>query len=85
MRQNSVRYPGESRPRGSHIVEQDGYKGKNYFSVAYGSQMLTVHAADQLAALFVAAKHWGYKFNRPEYHQNARAMKLHYKPEFLIG
>lgn len=21
----------------------------------------------------------------PEYHQNAKAMKLHYKPEFLIG
>lgn len=85
MHQNSIRYPGESRARGTRIVEQDGYKGKNYFSVVYGSQTLTVHAADQLAALFVAAKHWGYKFSRPEYHQNAKAYKLPVKPDLLFG
>lgn len=44
-----------------------------------------VRAGDELAAIFTAAKHWGYKWSAPEYHQNARAMKLHYKPEFLIG
>lgn len=26
------------------------------------------------------AKNWGYKFTRPEYHQNATARKLHYTP-----
>ena len=69
--------------RWTRIVEQDGYTGKNYFSVVYGAQTVTVHAADTLAALFVAAKHWGYKFSHPEYHQNAKAYKLHSKPDFF--
>ena len=47
MRQNS--YPGESGQRRNRIVEQDGYTGKNYFSVVYGAQIVTVHAADTLA------------------------------------
>ena len=51
--------------------------------MVYGAQTVTVHAADTLAALFVAAKHWGYKFSHPEYHQNAKAYKLHSKPDFF--
>lgn len=83
MKKNSIGYPDEPAPRRQRIAEQDGYDGKNYFSVVYGSQTVTVHAADQLAALFVAAKHWGYKFSRPEYHQNAKAYKLHAKPDMF--
>ena len=44
-----------------------------------------VRAEDGYAALFTAAKHWGYKFTRPEYHQNARATKLHYTPDTRPG
>lgn len=46
---------------------------------------VTVRAEDGYAALFTAAKHWGYKFTRPEYHQNARATKLHYTPDPRTG
>ena len=46
---------------------------------------MTVRAEDGYAALFTAAKHWGYKFTRQEYHQNARATKLHYTPDTRPG
>ena len=59
--------------------------GQNHFSVSYGDQKVTVRAEDGYAALFTAAKHWGYKFTRPEYHQNARATKLHYTPDTRPG
>ena len=62
-----------------------GYTGQNHFSVTYGDQKVTVRAEDGYAALFTAAKHWGYKFTRPEYHQNARATKLHYTPDTRPG
>ena len=83
MRQNS--YPGESGQRRPHVIAQAGYTGKNYYEVVYRNQSITVRAGDELAAIFTAAKHWGYKWSAPEYHQNAKAMKLHHKPEFLIG
>ena len=44
-----------------------------------------VIAQDGYAALFTAAKHWGYKFTSPEYHQNASATKLHYTPDTRPG
>lgn len=50
------------------------------YAVTYSGQTVFVRASDELAALFTAAKHWGYKFTRPEYHQNAAARKLHYTP-----
>ena len=71
MRQNSIDYPGERAPRRADIVEQPGYTGKHYFVVDYAGRQLTVHAADETAALFWAAKRWGYSFKRPEYHQTA--------------
>ena len=73
---NSIDYPGERAPR---------RPAQNHFSVTYGDQKLTVRAEDGYAALFTAAKHWGYKFTRPEYHQNARATKLHYTPDTRPG
>lgn len=85
MRQNSVDYPGERAPRRTHVIAQAGYTGKNYYAVMYRDQSITVRAGDELAAIFTAAKYWGYKWSAPEYHQNAKAMKLHHKPEFLIG
>lgn len=54
-------------------------------AVMYRDQNITVRAGDELAAIFTAAKYWGYKWSAPEYHQNAKAMKLHHKPELLIG
>lgn len=66
-------------------IAHAGYTGKNYYAVAYRNQSITVRAGDELAAIFTAAKYWVYKWSAPEYHQNAKAMKLHYKPEFLIG
>lgn len=80
MRQNSINYPGEREPRRPRTIAQAGYTGKNYYTVVYRNQSVTVHAADELAAIFTAAKHWGYKWSAPEYHQNAKATKLHYKP-----
>lgn len=85
MRQNSIDYPGERAPKRSAIVEQPGYTGKNYFTVRYAGRQLIIHAADTTAALFWAAKHWGYSFKRPEYHQNATAAKLGYTPGGLFG
>ena len=52
MRQNSIDYPGERPARRAEIVEQPGYTGKHYFVVNYAGRQLTVHAADETAALF---------------------------------
>ena len=82
---NSIDYPGERAPRCPAVIAQAGYTGQNHFSVTYGDQKVTVRAEDGYAALFTAAKHWGYKFTRPEYHQNARATKLHYTPDTRPG
>ena len=76
---------GERAPRCPAVIAQAGYTGQNHFSVTYGDQKVTVRAEDGYAALFTAAKHWGYKFTRPEYHQNARATKLHYTPDTRPG
>ena len=64
MRQNSISYPGERPAKRADIVEQPGYAGKHYFVVNYSGRQLTVHAADETAALFWAAKRWGYSFKR---------------------
>ena len=48
-------------------------------------RQLTVHAADETAALFWAAKRWGYSFKRPEYHQSASVAKLGYQPDTWQG
>ena len=53
--------------------------------VNYAGRQLTVHAADETAALFWAAKHWGYSFKRPEYHQTASVAKLGYQPDNRMG
>ena len=53
--------------------------------VSYAGRQLTVHAADKTAALFWAAKRWGYSFKRQEYHQSAAVAKLNYKPGGLLG
>ena len=79
------RGPGAGAPRRPAVIAQAGYTGQNHFSVTYGDQNVTVRAEDGYAALFTAAKHWGYKFTRPEYHQNARATKLHYTPDTRPG
>lgn len=85
MSKNSIDYPGEQvNPQDGKkpwIVHQPAYVGKNYFMVNYAGRTVIVHAADKTAALFFAAKHWGYSFRRPEYHQTATADKLGYKPE----
>ena len=85
MRQSSIDYPGERAPRIQEIVEQPGYTGKHYFVVNYAGRQLTVHAADETAALFWAAKRWGYSFKRPEYHQTAKVTMLRMNPELVIG
>ena len=85
MRQNSIDYPGERPARRADIVEQPGYTGKHYFVVNYVGRQLTVHAADETAALLWAAKRWGYSFKRPEYHQTARVEKLGYQPDTWQG
>lgn len=85
MLRNSIEYPSERARRQPEIVEQPGYAGKSYFVVSYAGRQLTVHAADKTAALFWAAKHWGYSFKRQEYHQNAEVAKLGYKPDSLFG
>lgn len=85
MRQNSIDYPGERPARRAEIVEQPGYTGKHYFVVNYVGRQLTVHAADETAALFWAAKRWGYSFKRPEYHQTASVAKLGYQPDTWKG
>lgn len=82
--QNSIDYHGETENpparKKTGIVHQPGYTGKNYFAVNYAGRQVIVHAADKTAALFFAAKHWGYSFRRPEYHQTATADKLGYQP-----
>lgn len=85
MRQNSIEYPGERAARRQPIIAQAGYTGKNHYAVEYRGRKLIVRASDELAALFTAAKHWGYAWTRPEYHQNATATRLHYTPDPLLG
>ena len=81
MARNNIDYNGEDAYIKSDFVQpQAGYTGKNHYAVTYSGQTVFVRASDELAALFTAAKHWGYKFTRPEYHQNAAARKLHYTP-----
>lgn len=84
MRYNSIAYPGERPARKSNVVEQPGYRGKAYWSVSYNDQTVMLHCADETAALFLAAKHWGFSFKRPEYHQTAKAIKLGNKPVSLF-
>ena len=74
----SIAYPGEREPPKPDIVEQPGYTGGNYWIVSYAGQHCTVRAADTTAALFWAAKHWGYSFRRPEYHQAAKVTKAYH-------
>mgnify|MGYP007090514834 CR=1 FL=1 len=81
---NSINYLGERAPRRPCVIAQAGYTGKNYYTVVYRDQSVTVCAGDELAAIFTAAKHWGYKWSAPEYHQNAKAMKCHYKPDMAV-
>lgn len=59
MRQNSIDYPGERPARRADIVEQPGYTGKHYFVVNYAGRQLTVHAADETAALFLGGQALG--------------------------
>lgn len=81
MPKNTIAYPGERAvPAKVYLAEQPGYTGKKYYRVHYAGQILNVHCADETAALFWAAKHWGYSFRRAEYHQNARVERLHYVP-----
>lgn len=65
MRQNSIDYPGERAPRRPRTIAQAGYTGGNCCAVVYRNQSVTVHAADELAAIFTAAKYWGYKWSVP--------------------
>lgn len=85
MRQNSIDYPGERAAKRADIAQQAGYTGKNHYTVTYHDQQLIVCAADEIAAVFTAAKHWGYDWTRSEYHQNARAYKSLYTPDTRPG
>lgn len=85
MKYNSIDYPGARTARRSDIVEQPGYRGKDHWSVSYGGQTVALRCADETAALFWAAKHWGISFRRPEYHQEAKVLKLGYKPGGIFG
>lgn len=82
--QNSIDYSGERAEdragKDTGTLRQPGYTGKNCFAVTYAGRQVIVHAEDKTAALFFAAKHWGYSFRRPEYHQTATADKLGYQP-----
>lgn len=82
MRQNEI--PGECR-RKPEIVRQPEYTGKKYFRVQYAGQTVDARCADETAALFLAAKHWGFKWTRPEYHQTAKVTPLRMNPELVIG
>lgn len=82
MRKNEI--PGEYR-RKPEIVRQPEYTGKKYFRVQYAGQTVDVRCADETAALFLAAKHWGFKWTRPEYHQTAKVTILRMNPELVIG
>lgn len=85
MRQNSIGYPGERAARRADIAQQAGYTGKNHWIVTYGGKKLRVRAADKTAALYAAAKHWGFKWTRAEYHQTAQVDKLPYTPDYRPG
>lgn len=84
--QNSIDYHAERAEaragKDTGTLQQPGYTGKNYFAVNYAGRTVIVRAADKTAALFFAAKYWGYSFRRPEYHQTATADKLGYQPEW---
>ena len=69
MQQNRISYPGERPAKRADIVEQPGYTGKHYFVVNYAGRQLTVHAADETAALFWAAS----------------VAKLGYQPDRMFG
>ena len=77
--------PAECRPRKTEIVRQPEYTGKKYFRVQYAGQTVDVRCADETAALFLAAKHWGFKWTRPEYHQTAKVTPLRMNPELVVG
>ena len=77
--------PAECRPKKTEIVRQPEYTGKKYFRVQYAGQTVDVRCADEMAALFLAAKHWGFKWTRPEYHQTAKVTMLRMNPELVIG
>ena len=77
--------PAECRPKKTEIVRQPEYTGKKYFRVQYAGQTVDVRCADETAALFLAAKHWGFKWTRPEYHQTASVAKLGYQPDTWKG
>jgi hypothetical protein len=83
MRYNEV--PAARRPKKPEIVRQPEYTGKKYFRVQYAGQTVDVRCADETAALFFAAKHWGFKWTRPEYHQTAKVTMLRMDPELVIG
>ncbi len=83
MRYNEA--PAACRPRKPEIVRQPEYTGKKYFRVEYAGQTVDVRCADETAALFLAAKHWGFKWTRPEYHQTAKVTPLRMNPELVIG
>lgn len=83
MRYNEL--PDSGRQRKPEIVRQQGYTGKKYFRVGYAGQAVDVRCADKTAALFLAAKHWGFKWTRPEYHQEAKVTLLRVNPELVIG
>ena len=83
MRYNEL--PDSGRQRKPEIVRQPGYSGKKYFRVSYAGQAVDVRCADETAALFLAAKHWGFKWTRPEYHQTAKVTLLRVNPELVIG
>ena len=85
MLRNIIDYHCERAPRRQAVIAQAGYTGQNHVTVTYGDQEVTGRADDGDAAIFTAAKHWGYKFTRPEFHQNARATKLHYTPDTRPG
>lgn len=83
MRYNEL--PDSGRQRKPEIIRQPGYTGKKYFRVGYAGQAVDVRCADETAALFFAAKHWGFKWTRPEYHQTAKVTLLRVNPELVIG
>ena len=83
MRYNEA--PAACRPKKPEIVRQPEYTGKKYFRVQYAGQTVDVRCADEKAALFLAAKHWGFKWTRPEYHQTAKVTMLRMNPELVIG
>ena len=77
--------PAACRQKKPEIVRQPEYTGKKYFRVQYAGQTVDVRCADEKAALFLAAKHWGFKWTRPEYHQTAKVTMLRMNPELVIG